>query len=390
MRFTTRMTLLFGLVLGAFVVSTLPVTAALLRDASTTGRTAVWDRVVSQWADLDDETKEKTAALMEAVSEWKAASAVSSLDEDARYLRFQTGFLMFSALQAVILLVLVVFGLRVLMAPVRRMAQVVERLKTGDSTARLTSGGGAEWQALARQFNTMVDQNQTLNRLQGWQEVAAFLSHQIKNPLTSIAFAEQNVRNLAPDLPPLAVQNLDIIGDQGRRINNLVRRLRDLTSFEQMARSEVAFGPWIEGWAAGRRREGEVWETAIGAETQGDLGTVSLVPLLVEQALDNLLANTREAARGEPLTVRLNVRREAGLVVVDWSDSNVVDQGTPIHLIGTARFTTKKEGSGLGVFFIRRIAELHGGTLEVGPSPAGGLRFIFTLEGGPHGPDPRR
>lgn len=386
MRFTTRMTLLFGLVLGAFVVSTLPVTAALLRDASAASdRSSDWNRVAVLWDGLDDETKAKTQALMEAVADWRAASAVSSLDEDARYLRFQTGFLMFSAFQALILLVLVVVGLRVLMAPVRGMTQVVERLKSGDSTARLTPGGGAEWQALAHQFNTMLDQNQTLSRLQGWQEVAAFLSHQIKNPLTSIAFAEQNVRTLAPDLPALALQNLDIIADQGRRINNLVRRLRDLTSFEQMARSDVPFRTWVETWLQARRREGETWEV-----TLEEVGIVSTVPLLVEQALDNLLSNSREAAAGAELTLRLAVRRQDRLVVLDWSDSNVVDQAIPVNLVGTARFTTKKEGSGLGVFFVRRIAELHGGSLQVVPSTSGGLRFILTLEGGSHGPNSRR
>lgn len=387
MRFTTRMTLLFGLVLAVFVVSTLPVTAGLLRGAVEAPRpaSAEWEKVTELWAALDEPTKDKTSALMAAVSDWKAASSSPSLDADARYLRFQTGFLMFSAFQAVVLLVLVAVGLRVLMAPVRNMARVVERLKGGDGRARLTEGGGAEWKALARQFNTMVDQNQTLSRLQGWQEVSAFLSHQIKNPLTSIGFAEQNLRSLVPDLSDRALQNLDIIADQGRRINNLVKRLRDLTSFDQMTQTPVDFGVWVREWATARQREGEVWEVSTP-----DVGPVPLVPLLWEQALDNLLANSREACHRDSLGVSLGLRREGGLVVLEWYDDNTLEDGTPLHLIGTARYTTKKEGSGLGVFFIRRIAELHGGTLTLGPSPTGGLRFVLTLEGGPHGPHPRR
>jgi signal transduction histidine kinase len=386
MRFTTRMTLLFALVLGAFVVSTLPMTAGLLRGVlGNPARQADWDKVAAQWANLDPATREKTAALMGAITEWKAASAAPSLEGDARYLRFQTAFLMFATIQALVLLVLVALGLRWLMAPVRNMAKVVARLKNGDPAARLEGGGGAEWRALAHQFNTMLDQNQTLNRLQGWQEVAAFLSHQIKNPLTSIAFAEQNVRHLVPDLPPLAAENLAIIGDQGRRINHLVKRLRDLTSFDQMARVEVDLRDWFVDWVAGRRREGEVWQVALD-----DVGRASLVPLLWEQAFDNLLANSREASGGPSVSVTLTVRREGALVAVDWSDGNRLAEGVRVDLVGTARFTTKKDGSGLGVFFIRRIAELHGGTLAVSQSSGGGLRFVLTLEGGGHGPDPRR
>lgn len=387
MRFTTRLTLLFALVLAAFVVSTLPVTAGLFREAvQPASRGEAWERVNDHWMALDPETQEKTAALMEAVSAWKSASATTSLEGDARYLRFQTGFLMFSAFQALVLLVLVGWGLRGLMAPVRKMARVVERLRSGDAEARLEEGGGTEWRALARQFNTMLDRNQTLSRLQGWQEVAAFLSHQIKNPLTSISFAEQNVRNLCPDLPPLALQNLDIVADQSRRINNLVRRLRDLTSFEAMTRTEVALGPWLASWSTGRKREGEVWNLECA-----EVGEVGLVLLLWEQALDNLLANSREAWTGpEPLALRLAVERSDRLVTLTWSDNNTLAEGTPLAQVGTARYTTKKEGSGLGVFFIRRIAELHGGTLTITLSPRGGLVFTLTLEGGPHGPHPRR
>jgi len=386
MRFTTRMTVLFGAVLAVFLVSTLPVTAALLRGVvGTPGRTtADWDKVSALWTRLDAPTKQKTQDLMDAVAEWKAGAAVPSLEGDARYLRFQTAFLMFSTGQAIVLLVLVILGLGVLMAPVRKMTRVVERLKAGETEVRLDGRGGAEWAGLAREFNTMLDRNQTLSRLQGWQEIAAFLSHQIKNPLTSMAFAEENVRALAPSLSEAATDNLDVIRDQRKRIDNLVRRLRDLTSFDQMSRSEVGFVAWMEGWIGTHRREGERWEGHFE-----DCGTVSLVALLWEQALDNLLANSREAASGVPL-IRIQARSQGRLVVLEWSDGNRISEDFPVHLIGTPRYTTKTEGSGLGVFFVRRIAELHGGTLELGRTATGGLSFTVTLEGGTHGPDSHR
>ena len=74
------MTLLFGLVSAAFVVSTLPVTAGLLRGAVEPSPllAAEWDRVTNRWAELDDQTKEKTAPLMDAISDWKIASSSPS------------------------------------------------------------------------------------------------------------------------------------------------------------------------------------------------------------------------------------------------------------------------------------------------------------------------
>lgn len=385
MKFTTRLTILFALVLAAFVLSTLPVTAALFREAETRPAWQAWDRVANLWAELPPATQKEVGPLMDAVSAWKASAAASSLEGDARYVRFQTAFLMFSTVQALVLLTLVVGGLRLLAAPVRRMGTVVERLKSGDTEARLPEGGGPEWRDLARQFNSMLDQNRTLNRLQGWQEVAAFLSHQIKNPLTSMALAEQNVRALAPDLPALAGQNLDVIAAQVRRINNLVKRLRDLTSFEQMVRVPVDFSVWVDQWVASRRREGESWTVALDP-----VGVVPLVTLLAEQALDNLLTNSREAWSGAPgLALNLTVRRSDRWVTVEWSDSNRLPEGASWQQIGQPRFTTKKEGSGLGVFFVRRVAELHGGTLTI-TSPSGGLLFTLILEGGPHGSDSGR
>jgi signal transduction histidine kinase len=183
----------------------------------------------------------------------------------------------------------------------------------------------------------------------------------------------------------LAVENLDIVAEQSRRINNLVRRLRDLTSFDAMTRTPVALADWMATWVASRRRENEAW--AVRIEPVGEVG---LVTLLWEQALDNLLANSREASSGTaPLALHLEVVRAGALISVSWSDSNVIAEGS-LAQVGTARYTTKKDGSGLGVFFVRRIAELHGGGLVLERSPSGGLQSTLTLEGAGHGPHPRR
>jgi signal transduction histidine kinase len=99
---------------------------------------------------------------------------------------------------------------------------------------------------------------------------------------------------------------------------------------------------------------------------------------LLKVALQNLLVNAAQAmdTRGDIL-VRLG--SDGGAVHID-----VVDCGTGIApdilpRLFTPFFTTKARGTGLGLPTVRRIAEAHGGRVEVVSSDAGGTHVRFTL-----------
>lgn len=105
---------------------------------------------------------------------------------------------------------------------------------------------------------------------------------------------------------------------------------------------------------------------------------VRVYPVLVSQMISNLVINAAEAAgRGGVIETRAR-KLEAGAVL------EVHDDGPGIAADQRARlfepfYTTKPQGTGLGLLSVRLCAELHDGEVEIGDSPLGGAMFRVTL-----------
>jgi signal transduction histidine kinase len=102
----------------------------------------------------------------------------------------------------------------------------------------------------------------------------------------------------------------------------------------------------------------------------------------LQQVLMSLMLNGIEAMReaGGELTVA-SMRTEHGLLLISVSDSGV---GLPVdeaERIFDAFFTTKPQGTGMGLSISRRIIESHGGRLWASPNAGRGAIFQFTLPG---------
>ena len=132
------------------------------------------------------------------------------------------------------------------------------------------------------------------------------------------------------------------------------------------------------------RRRGVVPEQAGSGGTEScrievDVGTepVFADPLLLEQALLNLLTNSFEAS-GAPIELRAEPE---GQGVFRFS---VLDRGTGIaekdlSQVSEPFFTSKSSGTGLGLTVVQRVAELHEGTIELRRRPGGGTEAILRI-----------
>jgi two-component system, NtrC family, sensor histidine kinase HydH len=100
----------------------------------------------------------------------------------------------------------------------------------------------------------------------------------------------------------------------------------------------------------------------------------------VRQALRNLVANALQA-QPEGGVVAVSIALDAGDVVLRVQDAG---PGIPNHLrarIAEPFFTTRAEGTGLGLALVHSIAELHGGRLEISSAaaPLGGADVAFRI-----------
>jgi nitrogen fixation/metabolism regulation signal transduction histidine kinase len=279
---------------------------------------------------------------------------------------------------------------------VRRLALLAEahrRVAAGDLAVRLPPGGGDELAALARGFNQMVgvvrasrDRIVYLEKISGWQDVARRLAHEIKNPLTPIQLAFQQVEARWRALPGGDPAFGAMLGEAGevvrQEVATLQRLVEEFSSFARLpdVRTEPAdLAAFVDEFVRTSPQLTEAADVAL-VQTGGPV-EVALDATLMRRVLANLVENAIHAARPGRARVHLGVARARDLAVL-----TVADEGPGIDPALRPRVfdpyvTTKagQGGTGLGLAIAKKIVLQHGGEIEVGERPGGGASFTIAL-----------
>lgn len=208
-------------------------------------------------------------------------------------------------------------------------------------------------------------------------KLAAALAHEINNPLGAIALIADHARRKAGRDSAIA-RHLDTILRNAELCRKIVRELLDY------ARQRP---PDVRRFAAAELREAILHTLSPYCRRRGiDLEihvepedtVVHGDPVQLRQALVNLGLNAVEAMeRGGKLVLR--VRRDTGGIRMEVQDTGPGIPEAQEEEIFTEFFTTKPEGTGLGLAVARDIARAHGGRLYLDRSYQAGARFVIEL-----------
>ncbi len=276
---------------------------------------------------------------------------------------------------------------------VGQLSRVMARVAYGEFGARAEVIGGDEIGELARAFNGMLDELASahrklayLQRIGAWQEMARRIAHEIKNPLTPIQLAVQQLRDKDPGLSPEFSEMLrsavEIVEDEIEGLRRMV------SSFSQFAKvPEVRTAP-IE-----LRRVLEEFQRAYGHLTEHDEDTLRVIPppaelvvegdrQLLKQVLVNLVENAVLSAKASgqiPVIVEISCVVAPGVVELCVDDNGPGIAPEMRERVFEPYETTRVQGSGLGLAIVKKIVLDHGGEVGVGESPLGGARFVIRL-----------
>jgi signal transduction histidine kinase len=236
---------------------------------------------------------------------------------------------------------------------------------------------------LARDITDRVAQDERQihqERVSVLGEVAAVMAHEINNPLAAIRmFAQMTEDGLGPESPYR--EHLGIIR---RNTENCSRAIRELLDYSTGASPEVGEAELHEIVEDAARFVRPVAERS-GVSIDLDLAAADPVlsgdEIQLRQVFVNLLMNAIQATSGSGGHVRVSTRDAGAHVVVEVEDDG---PGIPADVAGRVFepfFTTKRRGAGtgLGLPTARRIAELHGGGLELVESRPGRTLFRVRL-----------
>ena len=222
-----------------------------------------------------------------------------------------------------------------------------------------------------------------INRVSMMGELAASLAHEIKQPIAAALMdAKTCVRWLRRDTPDVAEgceAALRMIQD-ATRAAEVIDRVRSLYRRDTSDRELLDINEIIREMTVLLHDKANRTSISIRTELDSGLPLITADRVQLQQVLMNLILNGIEAtkdATGE-LTVT-STRADDGQLLVSVSDSGIGLPGGEVDRIFEAFFTTKAQGTGMGLSISRRIIESHGGCLWACANAEKGATFQFTL-----------
>ncbi len=223
------------------------------------------------------------------------------------------------------------------------------------------------------------------NRVTTMGELTASLAHEIKQPIAAaITNANACLRWLSrdqPDLEEVRAAASRIVQD-GRRAGEIVNQVRLLFQKDTLQRELVDLNEIIREMLLLVHGEATQFAVLVRTELAADLPQAMGDRVQLQQVLMNLIMNSIDALRDVDGTREVSIksqRGENGQVLVSVSDTGV---GLPPQLadkIFNAFFTTKPNGTGMGLRISLSIVESHGGRLWASDNSPRGATFQFTL-----------
>jgi PAS domain S-box-containing protein len=222
-----------------------------------------------------------------------------------------------------------------------------------------------------------------MNRVSVMGELAASLSHEIKQPIAAAATnAKTGMRWLQrepSDIGEAREALLRIVKDVSRAAD-IIDRNRSLYRRGIPQREMVNLNELIREMTALLRDAANRHSISMRADLDESLPAIAADRVQMQQVLMNLMLNGIEAMRdtsGE-LTVRSG-KSDDGQILLSVSDLGVGLPAEKIDQVFDAFFTTKTQGTGMGLSISRRIIESHGGRLWARANTGRGATFQFTI-----------
>jgi signal transduction histidine kinase len=221
------------------------------------------------------------------------------------------------------------------------------------------------------------------NRVSTMGELVASISHELAQPIMATTNnAKASLRWLQRDPPDLAqvLKGTESIIEAGTFASEIINRLRSLYKKAPPKRELVAINEIIGEMVPLLRSEANEYAVSIRADLAADLPKITTDRVQLQQVLMNLMLNGIEAMKdtGGVLTVKSQLG-EDGQIQFSVQDTG---PGLPVgraDQIFDAFFTTKPQGSGMGLAICKSIVESQGGRIWADGDGGRGATFYFNL-----------
>ncbi len=230
--------------------------------------------------------------------------------------------------------------------------------------------------SVLRDLQAVMDHSTVLSRL---GEMAAGVAHEIRNPLNAITLHLEPLRhaqNLDPDMVREAVE---VTRAQIARLDRAVSGFLKVARLRKLA--IVPFRPerLVEEVSSLLAPEATMAGLELIPECEGGGPEVTGDPEVLRQALMNVVKNAIQALPSRDRRVRVACAAEDDRVLFTVTDSGPGMSDAVRRRAFDLYMTTKENGTGVGLAFVRQAVEMHGGRVEIESAPGAGTRVVLSL-----------
>jgi len=225
------------------------------------------------------------------------------------------------------------------------------------------------------------------DRLAAMGELASTVAHEVRNPLNAVGMTAQRLKREFLGAAPADAGDraeleelLSVMTSETQRIDRIVQQFLEYARPPRLAPEAVDLAALVRD--AGERARSLAGARGVAVEVEAtETGTTLVDPAQLRQALDNLVRNAVEATP-EGGRVSLAARRESGGYAIEVRDTGRGIEPDHVPRIFDLYFTTKAEGTGVGLAVTQQIVAAHGGTIEVDSRPGAGTTMTVRLPAG--------
>jgi signal transduction histidine kinase len=222
------------------------------------------------------------------------------------------------------------------------------------------------------------DEIEMSRRLSASGRLTRGVAHEVKNPINAIVLHLQLLQNKLAHQEPDTRRHMDIIDSEIRRLDRVVQTLVDFTRPRDLHLEEVDLRHLLEDVAQLAAPDAEQHGVTIERHMPEFRLPVKVDVDLMKQAILNVVINGVQAmAQGGLLTI--SARRQDNVIIAEVQDEG---SGIPKEMhdkIFELYFTTKKEGSGIGLAQTYQILQWHYGTVDFESAEKTGTIFRFQI-----------
>jgi len=367
-------------------------------------------RILSRRRPLSDDGVEAEIVLSAPLSPFEEYQRAGEVEEVFSRLVAQTNYVsnvyvwVYFAMMLIVVIVATFLGIALSRRVTRRVASLAEATRLvgrGDLSVHVPSQEQDEVAELTQAFNDMVhdlresrERIEYLKRIGAWQEFARRLAHEIKNPLTPIQLAAQEVlARYKGDDEAYRRQLQDAVSIVTEEVATLRRLVGEFSAFAKLPEAilepadlEDFIGDVsrsIPGILESAGPDSTVADVEVRCECESGGVPARIDAMMLKRAVDNLVRNAVRAVLeihpdGGGI-VRVCVKREAA-----WAELHIDDNGPGVPEDATAQvfdpyYTTKSDGTGLGLAIVKKVVLEHAGEVRCAKSSLGGAHFRIRI-----------